>query len=93
MKRAIIDIQVEVRFARRIYKGQRTWVKKQFRVVGIYNPARKAYHLYITNIKAQCLSAEQIAHTYQARWLIELIFKQLKSYYQLEALPSSCPLQ
>lgn len=88
LKRAIIDVTVEVRFARRIYKGQRTWVKKQFRVVGIYNPESKAYHLYITNILTEHLSAQQIAHTYRARWLIELIFKQLKSYYQLEALPS-----
>lgn len=88
LKRAIIDVRVEVRFARRIYNGQRSWVKKQFRVVGVYNPESKAYHLYITNIKVEHLSAQQIAHTYQARWLIELIFKQLKSYYHLEALPS-----
>ena len=34
------------------------------------------------------MSAQQIAAIYKTRWLIELIFKQLKSYYQLEALPS-----
>jgi len=89
LKRAIIDVTVEVRFARRSYRGKRTWVKKTFRVVGLYNRERNAYHLYITNISVEKLTAQQIAHIYQARWLIELIFKQLKSYYQLEALPSS----
>ena len=89
LKRHILDVQVEVRFPRRIYRGKRSWVKKQFRVVGVYNAQTKAYHLYITNISPQRLSAKQIAHTYEARWLVELIFKQLKSYYQLDALPSS----
>lgn len=88
LKREMIDVQVEVRFPRRVYRGRRTWVKKQFRVVGLSNPSSQAYHRYITNITAEHLTAQQIAHTDQARWLIELIFKQLKSYYQLDALPS-----
>ena len=107
LKRQIIDVQVEVRFPRRIYKGKRSRVVKQFRVVGVYNTTTGTYHLYITNISPKRLSAKQIAHlpvrctlacaqrasrqtgTYEARWLVELIFKQLKSYYQIDALPSS----
>ncbi len=89
LKRQIIDVQVEVRFPRRIYKGKRSRVVKQFRVVGVYNTTTGTYHLYITNISPKRLSAKQIAQTYEARWLVELIFKQLKSYYQIDALPSS----
>lgn len=88
LKRPVIDFQVEVRFQRRAYKGKRRWVKKQFRVVGVYNREEKAYHLYITNIAPEQLTAQQIAQTYRARWIVELIFKQLKSYYHLEDLPS-----
>ena len=62
LKRQIIDVQVEVRFPRRIYKGKRSRVVKQFRVVGVYNTTTGAYHLYITNISPKRLSAKQIAH-------------------------------
>ena len=89
LKRHIIDVQVEVRFQRRAYKGRRRWVTKRFRVVGQYNAQTKGYHLYITNITPEKLTAIQIVQTYRARWIIELIFKQLKSYYHLEDLPSS----
>ena len=88
LKRQLLDVEVEVRFRRRVYKGCRRQVIKRFRVVGCYNNLTKEYHLYITNISPQQLTAKQIAQTYAARWVIELIFKQLKSYYQLENLPS-----
>ena len=88
LKRQLLDVQVEVRFQRRAYKGQRPWVTKRFRVVGCYNSLTREYHLYITNILPQQLTAKQIAQTYAARWIIELIFKQLKSHFQLENLPS-----
>lgn len=88
LKRQCLDIQVEVRFSRRIYKGKRTWVKRQFRVVGIYDEETAGYHLYITNISPEKLTAEQVAKTYAGRWIVELIFKQLKSYFQMDALPS-----
>lgn len=42
----------------------------------------------MTNIPLTVLSAQAIAQIYAARWLIELLFKQLKSFYQLQAFPS-----
>ncbi|MBM3303371.1 MAG: transposase [Deltaproteobacteria bacterium] len=88
LKRQCLDICVEVRFPRRIYKGKRTWVKRQFRIVGIYDEESQGYHLYITNIPADQLTAAQVAKTYAGRWIVELIFKQLKSYFQMDTLPS-----
>lgn len=88
LKRQLLDVEVEVCFQRRAYKGCRRCVKRRFRVIGCYNNLTQQYHLYITNISPQQLTAKQIAQTYAARWVIELIFKQLKSYYQLENLPS-----
>lgn len=88
LKRQLLDVEVEVRFRKRVYKGCRRWTTKRFRVVGCYNNLTREYHLYVTNILPAQLTAKQIAQTYAARWIIELIFKQLKSYYQLENLPS-----
>jgi len=45
-------------------------------------------HLYLTNIPAEQLSAREVAHVYGARWQVEPIFKELKSYYRLEHQPS-----
>ena len=41
------------------------------------------------NIPADRLDAEDIARVYRARWEVELIFKELKSHYQLDRLPST----
>jgi len=51
----------------------------------------KKYHLYITNIPVDRLNAEDIAVLYSARWEIELIFKELKSRYGVDILPTSNP--
>lgn len=49
------------------------------------------YHLYVTNIPLERLTAEQVARVYAARWQIELLFKEMKSHYRLEDLPSRKP--
>ena len=63
-------------------------VTPRFRLVGIKNPLTGAYHLYLTNIELTRLSAQAIVQIYSARWRIEILFKQLKSFYQLESVPS-----
>jgi len=60
-------------------------------LVAIYNVEDKKYHIYITNIPVDRLSAEDLATLYSARWEIELIFKELKSRYGLDVLPTSNP--
>lgn len=91
IRRDILDVEVEVTYKKRIYKGTRKTVTRRFRIVGVKDPFTKAYHLYITNIPVEVLSAMAVAQTYSARWLVELIFKQLKSFYQLEGFPSTNP--
>jgi len=80
---------VEVEFKRRTYGGKQSWGVRVFRLVGILNRDTGEYHLYMTNIPAGRLDAEDIAQVYRARWEIELIFKELKSHYQLDRLPST----
>lgn len=89
LKRGILDVMVEVEFKRRRYRGKQSCGVRTFRLVGIMNPQTGDYHTYITNIPPDRLGAQEIARVYRARWEVELIFKELKSHYQLDRLPST----
>lgn len=88
LARKIVDVMVEVRFSRRQYKGGQSQGRARFRVVAVWNPDAKKYHVYMTNVPADDLDAEQIAEAYRLRWQVELLFKQLRSHYRLDQLPS-----
>ena len=91
LKRQVIDVEVEVEFKRRAYNGKQKGDAKRFRLVATYNAEAEKYHVYITNIPVERLDAEDVAVLYSARWEIELIFKELKSRYGIDILPTSNP--
>jgi putative transposase len=91
LKREVLDVIVEIKFKRRKYKGKRTTVTKLFRVVAVLNKETGEYHIYMTNIPVEKLSAEDIASLYGARWEIEMVFKELKSYYRIDQIQSKKP--
>jgi IS4 transposase len=91
LKRGVLDVMVEVKFKRRKYRGKRTTVTKLFRVVAVLNKETGDYHVYMTNIPVDRLSAEDIASLYGARWEIEMVFKELKSYYRMDQIDSANP--
>ena len=66
-------------------------VDRRFRVVCVFNSESGKYHTYLTNIPVEILAAEDIARLYAARWEIELIFKELKSHYRMDLIPSANP--
>ena len=72
----------------RVYRERRHRDAVQFRLVGIWNDEAGVYHLYITNVPPDRLDPEDIARIYAARWEVELLFKELKSHYRLDELPS-----
>jgi IS4 transposase len=81
----VFDAIVRVR-----YKNKRgRFVHSTFRLVAIRNQETKQYHLYITNVPAERLNAEDIAKTYAVRWEVEILFRQLKSQFRLEDMPSA----
>lgn len=88
LRREVIDVNVEVSFERRAYRGRSHRDTRVFRVVGVRNDETGIYHLYMTNIAPAVLDAEQLAETYRLRWQVELLFKELKSHYRLEQMPS-----
>lgn len=84
-----IDVEVEFYYYHRPQKQRPgTWKFFRARVVGVFNTESKKYHLYVTNIPKTVLNAEQIARLYQARWLIELLFRELKSNFRMDEVPS-----
>ncbi|MFC6764658.1 IS4 family transposase [Natrinema soli] len=91
LHRDVIDVRVEVSFKRRRYQGSRSRATRTFRVVGIRNEETEKYHLYITNLPVSDYRAPDIAKLYQARWEVELLFKELKSTFNLDEVSSSKP--
>ncbi len=80
------DAIVKIAFKRRAYKGKQKNDEMKVRLIAVYNEEEEKYHIYITNIKKDVLSAKDIAKLYGARWDIELLFKELKSKYALDIL-------
>ena len=57
--------------------------------MAVKNEETGKYHVYITNLPPDRLSAEDITRTYAVRWQVELFFKMMKSHMNLSDLPSS----
>lgn len=89
LKRDVLDMDVELAFKRRTYGGISRSDKFHCRLVGVKNDETGRYHLYLTNVRPETLSAEEVGNVYRARWLIELVFRELKSRFEMDAMPSS----
>lgn len=87
LKRQVIDAEVVVSFSRRAYKGTSSDAIQTFRLIGILDDDTNEYHLYLTNIPHDMMSAEDVAALYGYRWSIELLMKELKSTYRIDVLP------
>jgi len=88
LEREVLDVEVEVSFDKRAYKGKTTRKTRTFRLVAIKNAESGKYHLYLTNLPPDRLSAEDVTATYAVRWQVELFFKMLRSYMYLGDLPT-----
>ena len=91
LKRQVLDVEVEVEFNRRAYRGKEKKDNERFRLVAVYNEDENKYHLYITNLSPDLLEPEEVARLYGARWEVEIHFKELKSKYALDVVPTSNP--
>jgi putative transposase len=84
-----LDAKIEIKYYKKEKTGRRELILEEFRLVAIYNLEDEKYHVYITNISDDLLTAEDIAYLYKGRWEIELIFKELKSKYQLDVVETT----
>ena len=88
LQRDFIDVEVEVEFQRRVYAGTRRNVRPHLRLVADRLPETTKYRFYLTNINLDSLDAHAVGQTHAARWKIELIFKELRSHFRLDELPT-----
>jgi len=88
LRRAVLDAEAEICFQRRRYAGKRRTATMHMRIVGLWDEVREVHHWYITNLPPDRVKAEEIGKIYAARWTIELLFRELKTSYQLESMPS-----
>jgi len=91
IKRKVLDADVEVTFSRRPYNDKQTRDSMVLRLVAIWDDKDSEYHVYMTNIPPDVLSAEDIAALYKVRWEVELVFKELKSQYALDKVKTKNP--
>jgi putative transposase len=93
LKRQMLDVEVEITFKVRNYNGKsKTKMdSERFRLVAVYNKDEEDYHVYLTNISKDDLTPEDVTKLYGARWDIELIFKELKSRYDLDVVNTRNP--
>jgi putative transposase len=87
LRRRVFDAMAQICFQKQRYAGRRSTATMSVRIVGLWNESRSQYHWYITNLPEQ-IKAEEIGKLYSARWTIELLFRELKSCYQLESIPT-----
>lgn len=87
LRRAVLDAEAEICFQKQRYAGRRSKTTLRVRIVGLWDESHSMYHWYITNLPVE-IKAEEIGKLYSARWMIELLFRELKSCYKLESIPS-----
>ena len=92
LHRQYIDVEVEVAFKRGAYEGTRSRDTKRFRVVGVCNEDADDYHLYVTNLPREEFLPEDLATLYRCRWEVELLFRELKTQYELDEFDTSNPV-
>ena len=90
LRRAVFDAEAEISFQRRRYAGRQRKATIRVRIVGLWDESHSMYHWYITNLPV-AIKAKEIGKLYSARWTIELLFRELKSCYKLESIPSRKP--
>jgi len=84
-----IDVEVEATFQRREYAGTQSYDSKTFRVVGVRDEDADDYHLYITNLPREEFLPADLATIYRCRWEVELLFRELKTQYNLDEFDTS----
>ena len=96
LTRDTVDLEVEAVFQRKHRptakdRRKRVTARRQFRVVGVRHPETHELYVYLTNLSPEQMTPERIRLTYTARWLVELLFDELKNYCGLSGLPSDRP--
>jgi hypothetical protein len=94
--RETVDLDVEAVYQRKRRptasdKRKSVTERRRFRVVGVRHPETNELHVYLTNLTPEQATPEQIRVIYTARWIVELLFDELKNYCGMSGFPSARP--
>ncbi len=92
LNREVLDVEVEVTFHRRAYRGRSAPATEVCRLVGIRDAETGRYHCFLTNLTPEQLRAADVAAVYRARWTVELLLKELKRLYPRDVITSASPV-
>ena len=81
------DVRIDYAYRR---ARHRDWTVRhvEMRVVAIWRGDLGTHRLYVTNAPASMLALENVPAVYALRWEIELLFRELKTLYRIDHLPS-----
>ena len=86
----ILDVDATMVYQRKQKQRPRvTTHHATFRFVAIYNAELSQWHGYVTNLPPSMMQGQHFAAVYAARWEVELLFRELKTRYRLDNLPSA----
>src|SRR5699024_433739 len=89
LQRKEIDVDIELSFDRK--RGSCRSTTRTFRMVGLLNESDDKYYLFLTNLSEEEYSAPDRAVRYRARWVVELLFKELNSRFGLDEINTTDP--
>jgi putative transposase len=89
--RETLDYQVKATGRFRKDGKRAALMSLEMRLVGIWDDLHKRYHVFLTNLPSDRISAEMVGRLYRCRWEVELQIKQLKSYFKLDQVNTKNP--
>ena len=87
IRRRVLDCDVQTTYT----TNRSTRRKIELRVVAVWHAEERCYRVFVTNVDREALSADEVAVAYRARWVVELVFKNLRQKFGLGSLPSRDP--
>jgi hypothetical protein len=87
MRGKSFDVQVDYLY-RRIRRRDYAYRHVEMRVVAVWREDLGLHRLYVTNAPASRLALQHVSAVYALRWEIELLFRELKTLYRIEQMPS-----
>lgn len=82
-KKGIYDLVCSFEIEKAQNRTNKIPIIEDYRVVCFWNEKSSTWHVYMTNLPADKFNPDEIYELYKYRWIIELLFKELKSDYDL----------
>lgn len=85
-KNGIYDLECLFEVEKEQTRSNKPSIIESFRVICFWNSQSLTWHIYITNLSKEYFTPDEVYELYKYRWIIELLFKELKGDYDLGKL-------